>query len=261
MTRPETADHGRHDLDLLAAAADRGATPELKAAAAAQAGRCDTCADLFADLRSVATGLTTLPRSISVPRDMRLTPADAARLSRGRGWRGFLGRFAPGATPVLVPFASALTTLGVAGILLTTVLGGGGLAGAAFIPSLGGAAAASASSADRFNAGEGSSAPAAAGAPGTSPLSQDFGSSSPKPQPPEAASPAATGGGRTASGEKASDASASQGVTAVSGPTNSYRDSSGGNPAGIAWPLLLSTLLVVAGLGLFGLRFAASRTR
>jgi hypothetical protein len=124
-------DHSTHDIYLIAAAADREADDATKVAAQQQLASCDECATLFSDLRAISSGLESLPRSLPVTRDFRISPEQAAKLRRG-GWRRLLDGF--GAAPTLRPFASALTTLGVAGLVLTVALPtlfGGGAGGAA----------------------------------------------------------------------------------------------------------------------------------
>ena len=128
--RTERTDHAAHDLDVLAAAADRNVDDTTRIAAERQVAECRDCAALFADLRLISSGLAGLPKELTVARDFRITPERAAKL-RPAGWRGALrGLFGSG--PSLRPFASALTTLGIAGLLLTVALPGviGGLGGA-----------------------------------------------------------------------------------------------------------------------------------
>jgi hypothetical protein len=112
-------DHSTHDLHLIAAAADRDADELTRTAAERQIASCDECAALFADLHAISSGLGSLPRSLPVTRDFRISPQQAARLRSG-GWRRFLEGFSR--APSLRPLASALTTLGVAGLLLTVAL-------------------------------------------------------------------------------------------------------------------------------------------
>jgi len=129
--RAQRSDHATHDLHVLAAAADRGVDDATRIAAEQQIAGCVDCAALFADLRLISEGLFELPRELAVSRDFRISPERAARL-RPAGWRGVVqGLFGSG--PSLRPFATALTTLGVAGLLLTVGLPGlvGGLGSAA----------------------------------------------------------------------------------------------------------------------------------
>lgn len=119
-------DHASHDLLLIAAGADRDADDATRAAADRQAAECAECSELSADLRSIASGLRDLPRSIRVPvsRDFRITPDQADRLRRWSGLRRLLRPFGAGGAPSLRPLATALTTLGIAGLLFTVLLPG-----------------------------------------------------------------------------------------------------------------------------------------
>jgi hypothetical protein len=121
-------DHASHDVLLIAAAADRDADDATRAAANRQAASCAQCAELSADLRSIASGLRDLPRSIPVPvsRDFRISPDQADRLRRWSTLRRALRPFGPGGAPSLRPLATAFTTLGVAGLLFTVLLPGFG---------------------------------------------------------------------------------------------------------------------------------------
>jgi hypothetical protein len=118
-------DHATHDPLLVAEAADRGRSipPELAA--------CPACTALHADLVALAAALpsSAIPTR---PRDFTLTPADAARL-RPRGWRRLLGAIGSSRDAVTRPLAIGLTTLGLAGLLVATVPGalpGGAATGA-----------------------------------------------------------------------------------------------------------------------------------
>jgi hypothetical protein len=88
--------------------------------AADLAGACIGCASLLADLALIRVATAALPAPPR-RRDYRLTDADASRL-RTTAWGrlvGWLG--APRST--VRPFAGALVTLGIAGLLLTTTPG------------------------------------------------------------------------------------------------------------------------------------------
>jgi hypothetical protein len=129
--------HADHDLLIIAAGTDPDADPAARAAAARQSAACTACEELARDLRAIAVGLQSLPRSVPAPaaRDFRISPDQARRLQRGNGLRRLLRPFGPGGMPSLRPLSAALTTLGVAGLLFTLVLPGmmsfGSAAGAA----------------------------------------------------------------------------------------------------------------------------------
>src|SRR5205807_2427527 len=121
--------HATHDLELLASVADRDRDPETDATVARMVASCTDCAALVADLRSLALGLAGLPPTIAAPRDMRLSPERGAQVRRGAPWRRRLGPFGDQGVAGLRPLAGLLTTLGVAGLLLTVLplgLGSGG---------------------------------------------------------------------------------------------------------------------------------------
>jgi hypothetical protein len=126
------ADHASHDLFVIAAAADRGADDAARSAARQQADTCRECAALLADLQAIRMNIAALPRELAVTKDFRISPERAAQL-RGGGWRRLLERFSR--APSLRPMASALTTLGVAGLVITvalpTLFGGFGAGGGA----------------------------------------------------------------------------------------------------------------------------------
>jgi hypothetical protein len=134
--QPNPSDHAQHDLLVVAAFADRGATGEEADLARAQIAACSECAALHADLVSLATATRVLP-PIERPRDFRLRPQDAQRL-RPNLIRRLFGSFGTPRDGFSRPLALGLTTLGLAGLMLgilpgTLSLGGatGGAPGAA----------------------------------------------------------------------------------------------------------------------------------
>ena len=99
------------------------------------------CAALRDDLLLIAAANRAMPTPPR-PRDYRLTPADADR-AWGRGWRGFLARIGSSRDALSRPLAVGLTTLGLAGLLLTSgasILPFGSAGGSAQILSTVGAA-------------------------------------------------------------------------------------------------------------------------
>ncbi|MBF6606347.1 MAG: hypothetical protein IVW53_12265 [Chloroflexi bacterium] len=114
--------HDRHDGIVIAAYAADDLTGVDLAAAAALVDGCPDCALLAADLRSIAIATSVLP----VPpreRDFRLSTTDAARLRRSHHW-WMLGGLARGGWP-LRPVGVGLATLGLAGLLFSTIPGVG----------------------------------------------------------------------------------------------------------------------------------------
>ncbi len=199
---PDPADrtpHADHDLLVIAAGTDPDADPASRAAAARQRAACTECDQLARDLRAIAAGFQSMPRSIPAPaaRDFRLSPDQAHRLQRGTGLRRLLRPFGAGGIPSLRPIAAAFTTLGVAGLLFTLVLPGmtgfraatGAAPGAISAPAGAGDTAAS-----QPTVKENASTQAPAGAAtspvgaGASPAAVDFGSpasAGPSEQPPQ----------------------------------------------------------------------------
>jgi hypothetical protein len=254
------AEHARHDLSIVAVLAARPTDLDEKdsAAARAQVASCSTCADALADLVALRT---TLPETATPPRprDFRLTPADAQRLHRS-GWRRFLGYFGSPRDGFSRPLAIGLTTLGLAGILLATIpstfIGGSGAAApaneAAPIQQAAPAPAASVPSTDRTALG--AALPSAAASALTEVAA--------------AAPSASTVVGGAAPGTSTEAASASADIQVFTGgnPDEVAPDLTGGSDSSLrADATDLSTLLVVggvlliAGLGLFALRWSGRR--
>jgi hypothetical protein len=127
------APHPGHDRLRIAAAADRtgGPIPPLTQALLAA---CTECARLHADLLALAAALPSAARPRRT-RDFTLSAADAERL-RPRGLRRWLGLVGTSRDTITRPLAFGFTTLGLVGLLLTTVptalpMGGAGAASSA----------------------------------------------------------------------------------------------------------------------------------
>lgn len=271
MRDPQTpatrSDHAAHDPTWMAALAarDPDLTPTELDRAQAALEFCGECADLFADLVAVSAAIPSgaLPAR---PRDFTLTPADAARLrSRGiRRWFSAIGSTRDGIT---FPLALGLTTMGIAGLLLATVpgalSGAGGAAqalstvGSAVEPASGGGnAAPSAAAAVPMPAAASAAPPAATAAPAaaSSPdeserTKAEFGAMSPAPSPGAAEEPVFNGDG----GDTASDGTAQLNSNDVS------RDGYADGLTGVSALAVVAGVLLLAGLGLFLLRWTARR--
>jgi hypothetical protein len=282
MTDPHTiAAHAMHDPILVAALTDRSPIAAERAAAEALVAGCSLCAQLHADLVALGAAARAMPTPAR-PRDYVLTQADAARLRR-TGWRRVVGAFGTARDGFSRPLAVGLTTLGLAGLLVTTVPSILTLSSA----TSGGPSAAQDSSggissmpATVAGAAEGraSSVPAPL-APGGSaiadaPSGPPFAASAPSaaaaavsPAPAAAASNGYLGGlaappqsplpqGATASGATKT----SGGVTNDVEPVGEDNNLASRADTGASTPLILSGVLLLAGLGLFLLRWAARRT-
>lgn len=238
---PPATLHSTHDVLLLAAATDRDPAPALRAAAAAQVAGCSQCAALATELRSISIGLAALPQTRPAPHDMRLSPEQAARLGRGRAWRRLLRPFGEGGLPGLRPVAAALTTLGLAGVLLTAIPLGLGTMGSALSPTSGD------SSAPGRASYSGAPAPGAAASP-------IYGESQQGPKDLTSQPPAYSSDG--AGGLESSAAGPSQPRDSLFGPTRLATED---GDQRLSPQMIVSLGLLVTGLGLFTLLVLARR--
>jgi hypothetical protein len=188
--------HARHDRYLVAALAADDLEPTVRIDAEALVASCHDCAELLSDLRSIAVATAALPM-VPRTRDFRISAADAARL-RPRGWRGLLDALGGARASFSRPLATGLTTLGIVGLLVSTIPGalsgislGGLSAGAAPIsaPALGGSAGQSPSAA--FS---GSEAAAASQPPAYASVAPSAAASSPTQVKVDQASPGSDSG-------------------------------------------------------------------
>ncbi len=111
--------HPTHDTTLVAALADHSLAAADRAAAEALVAACTMCADLQTDVVALRNATRSLPAPVR-PREFMLSEADAARL-RPAGWRRLLAAFGTSRDMVSQPLALGLTTLGLAGLLITGV--------------------------------------------------------------------------------------------------------------------------------------------
>jgi len=117
MIEPSMA-HGSHDTALVSSLSDHSLAPTERSAAEALVTTCSDCAALHADLTALVEAtraMTTPPR----PADYTLTPADAARL-RGSRWRRFVAAIGSSRDGFTRPLAVGLTTLGLVGVLIAS---------------------------------------------------------------------------------------------------------------------------------------------
>jgi hypothetical protein len=114
-----TSAHESHDLLVVAAFAADDASPADRERALTLVETCTDCAILAADIRAIASATAVLPAPVR-PRDFRLTEADAARI-RPTGWRRALRSLAGPRLAFTRPLAAGLTTLGLVGVIVTSV--------------------------------------------------------------------------------------------------------------------------------------------
>jgi hypothetical protein len=123
MHRSKASNHARHDLTLIAGHAAGDLSHSERTLADALLADCRTCVDLRRDLVAIAAATRALPAPFPLSRDFRLDRAQAERLRRGSWLRAALRPFAAGGS-VVRPMAAAFTSLGIAGLLVATVLPG-----------------------------------------------------------------------------------------------------------------------------------------
>ena len=130
---PHVSDqHDQHDQLLVVSLAAGDLTGADRDRATSQIADCAECARLNDDLLVIARATAALPAAVR-PRDFQLSPEQAAHL-RPAGWRRFVAAFAEPRLAMTRQLGVGLTTLGIAGLMLS-VLGsvnlGGMSAGAA----------------------------------------------------------------------------------------------------------------------------------
>lgn len=119
MTGTRTAAaHAAHDTVLVASLVDDALAPTDRAAAEALVATCGLCATLRDDLVTLRAATRSLPTPAR-PRDFVLAPEDARRLRPG-GWRRFVAAFGTSRDMLSRPLAFGLTSLGLAGLLVAT---------------------------------------------------------------------------------------------------------------------------------------------
>jgi hypothetical protein len=203
--------HARHDRFAIAAALGGDELPPT-------IGTCPACGALYADLSVLRDALRRAWTPARI-RDLRLSPADDARLRRP-AWRALLASIGAARDTVTKPLAIGFTALGLVGVLLTTapILPTGSVA----------APASEAGSGVTMAQGSAGAAPSAVGAPSVN--------------------AASSGAPRDAMGQGRADTSKS----ADTRERTSLPDRSTGT-------LLLSVGFLTLGLGLFGLRRTARK--
>ncbi len=257
MHYSDKPDHTRHDVNLIAGHAAGDLLDSERVQADNLLATCRPCADLHRDLLAIALATQALPAPAAPTRDFRLAPEQAERLRRGSWLRAALRPF--GATRSATrPMATAFTSLGIAGLLVATVL-----------PALlGGSAASSAPQRETLSG----AAPVATSAPAAAPVTSA--GSGPGaavvPTSPGGAynvDNAASGGPAASNGTKAEGSPSGGPQAAVAGDVGTGTNGRQSTPerTDLASPpnlLLIGSLgLLAVGLLLFGLLFAGRRLR
>ena len=259
-TRPD------HDETLIARLAvdDLASDDRDRLRATTQVAECPACAELLADLRTIATAVAALPEPRRT-RDFRVTEADAARL-RPTGWRGALARLGSPSFAFTRPLAAGLATLGIAGLLISTVPTGFGGSAASMpesapIPAAGNAAGGTTSGA-QDSAGQASAAPAAPAFGQPAPTSRDTAA---QPDLPPVAGGPSSGVGISQEGGGISKGGASPGpvLGAAPNPTDGASErvatTDSGTSGGPSTLAIASILLLLTGVALAVVRTAARR--
>jgi hypothetical protein len=241
-----------HDETLIARLAAADLTDREAADARSLVASCPACAELHADLRSIMAATASLPAPRRT-RDFRLTEADAARLQQ-TGWRRLLARFGEQRLAFTKPLATSATAATAGPAFAPAPGGAGSVAGPSEQVSKQDAAASAAASPAASAASSAESPPTASTAAASIPVS------APTQQVPIAASSAAPSGAPTALGLGPESVVPSPGAPAE-GNFSANRLASGAAPpsSGPSPLFVASVMLLVLGIGLFLLRWAARR--
>ena len=263
--------HPEHDPTLIARLAAADLAPNDREAARARAllTDCPDCAELYADLLAIAAATAALPAPHRT-RDFRLTDADAARL-RQAGWRGALARLGSPGFAFTRPLATGLATLGIAGLLLATLptvlLGSAGSASERTLSTVGnsvgggaysdqGSTAAPAYAPALSSPGIGTDSNGSGGAPSAAASA----AAAPRPSAAPASAappvPAASEGTKAGGALSASPEPYATDSTGALPQAVSASAAEGGGPSPL---VVVSVVLLLAGLGLGGLRLIARR--
>ena len=267
------AEHDRHDALLIAGLLDRSTDAPERRRGEMLVATCSDCAALHEDLLVLRSATRSLPTPAR-PRDFSLTPDDARRLRR-TGWRSLVARFGSTRDAFSRPLAVGLTTIGLVGLLVTTVPGAlpGGSSTAA-LPTIGRAAGGSGPAASAESLNTTKEAPAVSAAP-SAPGPAAAALSAPSAAPTNAAAPGASDRAPLPSGEafdtfagtpqpSAGAAAAVPQPQASAQTLGAQRDVPSSNVGTTASVdrmavIALAALLLAAGLGLFALRWAGRR--
>lgn len=251
MHHTNYADHARHDLALIAGHAAGDLSDTDRVHADDLIATCTPCTDLRRDLVAISAATRSLPAPAMPARDFRLHPEQAERLRRGSWLRGVLRPFAASGSAVR-PMATAFTSLGLAGLLVITV-----------IPSLFGPAAGAPAAApdEAFEAARASAGVAAPAATQLVIVPQGAEPSNDRMGEVDSGPPVLVSAGGKSTGEPSSPPEAAIGGDA-SDETDAPRDLAIAATGPSVNPLLAGSLgLLLVGLLLFGLGIAGRRLR
>lgn len=253
-----TAAHASHDTILVASLADHSLPVSEREAAESLVAACGLCAVLHADLVALSAATRSMPTPAR-PRDYTLTPDDAARLRPG-GWRRWVAAFGTSRDAFSRPLAVGLTTLGLAGLLVATLpsvlmQGSATSAPPAALDTTGNAGGAPLPVTDA--GAEGASRSADPGAPAAAPSADYAGPVIASQQPGPVASDR---NGAVVQDDEASPAPTQGGTTSGSSKgSGAERTVSEQGATGIPTMIVVSGALLLVGLGLFLMRWAARR--
>jgi hypothetical protein len=262
-------DHDRHDRFLVAAMAAGDLEARALTDAEELVAACADCAELLADLRSIAAATAALP---PLPRstDFRLSAETAERLG-ARGWRGFLVRVADSRFGFSRPLAVGLTTLGLVGAIAGSIPGTMGSLTSGGAPVLPASRNALNAAQDQSGAASGAEPPPASAVPAArepmppSPAAVAVGSPAPTSLYPVAASPGTVremtpspSGESAGAVAAAASPPAAKGADGTSGGLQAFASGSTGSSG--PPPLLVGSLvLLLIGLGILGTQWVATR--
>ena len=246
MTHQPT-DHATHDEMLIAGLLDRSPGHPDRDRAEALVAACDDCAALHRDLVALSAATRVLPTPPR-PRDFTLSPDDRERL-RPKGWRRLIAAFGSSRDVFSRPLAIGLTTLGLAGLLVATI--------PSVLSGQGGASAAAGANPESLGASSRAMAAPSAGPSAAAALVAPSAEPSTLPSGPTydtfVAGPAASGGAAAVAPE--SSTLERQGGDDATGAAPTPAEL----PAERSGVIVLASLLLIVGLGLFALRWTARR--
>ena len=115
----DSEQHAQHDNLLVVSLAADDLSAADRDRATSQIASCAECALLHDDLLAIARATAVLPAAVR-PRDFHLSPEQAARLRPG-GWRRFVAAFASPRLAMTRQLGVGMTTLGLAGLMVSAL--------------------------------------------------------------------------------------------------------------------------------------------